>query len=115
MRERIEKIVIETLKELNEELEKDELENPTLKTRLYGGVGALDSLALVSFIADLEDRISDEFEKDLVLADEKAMSAKTSPFRSVESLVLYVESLLGVWNGSYKTWGARKQTNQISR
>ena len=54
----------------------------------------MDSLALVSFIADLEDKISDEFEKDIVLADEKAMSAKTSPFRNIESLTSYIKSLL---------------------
>ena len=33
----------------------------------------LDSLALVSLINDLEDRVSDEFYKDIILADEKAV------------------------------------------
>ena len=94
MQEKIEKIIIDTLKELNEELENDYFINPNSKTKLYGGNGAMDSLALVSFIADLEDKISDEFEKDIVLADEKAMSAKTSPFRNIESLTSYIKSLL---------------------
>ena len=94
MQDKIEKIIIETLVELNEELENSSLENPDSKTKLYGANGAMDSLALVSFIADLEYKISDEFEKDIVLADEKAMSAKTSPFRNVESLTLYIKSLL---------------------
>jgi len=93
MVEKIEKIIYETLVELNEELENDNFENPTLKTKLYGTNG-MDSLALVSFITDLEERVSDEFEKDIVLADEKAMSAKTSPFRSVESLRDYIKNLL---------------------
>ena len=94
MQEKIEKIIIDTLKELNEELENEAFLNPNSKTKLYGGNGAMDSLALVSFIADLEDKISDEFEKDFVLADEKAMSAKTSPFRNIESLTSYIKSLL---------------------
>ena len=94
MQEKIEKIIIDTLKELNEELENDSFINPNFKTKLYGANGAMDSLALVSFIADLEDKISDEFEKDIVLADEKAMSAKTSPFRNIESLTSYIKSLL---------------------
>lgn len=93
MVEKIEKIIYETLVELNEELENDNFENPTLKTKLYGTNG-MDSLALVSFITDLEERVSDEFEKDIVLADEKAMSAKSSPFRSVESLRDYIKNLL---------------------
>ena len=94
MQDKIEKIIIETLVELNEELENSSLENPDSKTKLYGANGGLDSLALVSFITDLEEKISDEFEKEIVLADEKAMSAKTSPFRNVESLTLYIKSLL---------------------
>lgn len=94
MQEKIEKIIIDTLKELNEELENEAFLNPNSKTKLYGGNGAMDSLALVSFIADLEDKISDEFEKDIILADEKAMSAKTSPFRNIESLTSYIKSLL---------------------
>ena len=94
MQEKIEKIIIDTLKDLNEELENEAFLNPNSKTKLYGGNGAMDSLALVSFIADLEDKISDEFEKDIVLADEKAMSAKTSPFRNIESLTSYIKSLL---------------------
>ena len=94
MQEKIEKIIIDTLKELNEELENEYFINPNSKTKLYGGNGAMDSLALVSFIADLEDKISDEFEKDIILADEKAMSQRTSPFRSVETLTNYIQKLL---------------------
>ena len=54
----------------------------------------MDSLALVSLITDLEEKISDEFDEDIVLADEKAMSQRTSPFRTVESLTEYISKLL---------------------
>lgn len=94
MKNKIEKIIIEALKEINEELENEVLENPTHETNLYGVNGALDSLALVSLITDLEEKISDEFDKDIILADEKAMSQRTSPFRNVESLTSYIQKLL---------------------
>jgi len=94
MQQKIEKIIIETLNEINKELENENLNNPTSETKLYGGSGALDSLALVSLITDLEERISDEFEKDIILADEKAMSQRTSPFRNVETLTNYIQKLL---------------------
>ena len=94
MQNKIEKVIIDSLIELNDELENSELNNPTKDTKLYGGNGALDSLALVSFITDLEERISDEFEKDIVLADEKAMSQRTSPFRNVEALTIYIQKLI---------------------
>lgn len=94
MQQTIEKVILEALEEINEELENENLNNPTSETKLYGGSGALDSLALVSFITDLEERISDEFDKDIVLADEKAMSQRTSPFRSIEALTNYIQILL---------------------
>lgn len=90
----IEKIICDTLVELNEELESRELENPTKGTSLYGEKGALDSLSLVTFITDLEERVSDQFDVDIILADEKAMSQRTSPFRNVESLTNYIQKLL---------------------
>lgn len=94
MKNKIEEIIIEVLTELNEELEKGALNNPTKDTKLYGGSGALDSLALVSLITDLEERVSDEFDNDIILADEKAMSQRTSPFRNVESLTIYIQKIL---------------------
>ena len=91
---KVDSIVIEAVIELNEELECEELESPTNKTKLFGGNGALNSLALVSLISDLEDRISEEFDKDIVLADEKAMSQRASPFRTVAALSDYIKKLL---------------------
>lgn len=94
MKQKIEQIIIKTLLELNEELENENLNFPTSDTKLYGGSGTLDSLALVSLVTDLEEKISDEFDKDIILADEKAMSQRTSPFRTVDSLTSYIENLL---------------------
>lgn len=91
---KITQIIIDCLQELSEELENPELKNPTESTRLYGAKGALDSLALVSFITDLEEMISDEFDIDIILADEKAMSQTSSPFRTVETLAIYIENLI---------------------
>src|SRR5688500_9257302 len=78
--------------------------NPTLKkpldlsargaTRLYGVEGALDSLSLVSLIVAVEQGIGDEFGTTVPLADERAMSAKNSPFRSVDTLADYAHGLL---------------------
>lgn len=94
MQERVENLIIESLKELNEELENEALNNPTKETKLYGIDGVLDSLALVTLITDLEEKISDKFDKEITLADEKAMSQRNSPFRSVESLTNYISKLL---------------------
>lgn len=94
MKNKIEQIIIEILTELNEELEKQPLNNPTRDTKLYGENGSLDSLALVTLITDLEAKISEEFDSEIIIADEKAMSQTTSPFRSIGTLAVYIEGLL---------------------
>ncbi|WP_199911737.1 hypothetical protein [Dongshaea marina] len=63
-------------------------------TALFGGKGFLDSIGVVMLLTELEERISEDFEVDLTLADEKAMSQRTSPFRSVGTLSKYIEELL---------------------
>jgi acyl carrier protein len=60
------------------------------QTKLFGGDGVLDSLGLVSFIVSLEEAIEDEFNISIVLADEKAMSRRTSPFARINALVDYI-------------------------
>jgi len=61
---------------------------------IFGPGGALDSLGLVNFLADLEYRIDQEFDREVVLASEKAMSRKRSPFRDVDALTEYLMELL---------------------
>lgn len=64
-------------------------------TSLIGKQAVLDSLALVTLIVDLEQRIEEEHDLVLTLADDRAMSQKHSPFRTVGALTAYIEELLG--------------------
>ncbi|MGB0409040.1 MAG: hypothetical protein ACPG3X_06380 [Opitutales bacterium] len=82
----IETLVIEVAQMLAEDFELEGLSTPTGDSPLYGSGGPLDSMALVNLIADVEVAVSEKFGASIVLADEKAMSAKNSPFRSVASL-----------------------------
>lgn len=94
MKSKISHLVIQAISDLNTELQVDELNSVTAETRLYGSKSALDSIALVTLIADIEDKVSSEFGKDIVLADERAMSQRLSPFGRVGTLVDYIEQLL---------------------
>ena len=60
------------------------------ETRLFGDGGALDSLALVGLIVAVEELLYDELDLEVTLADEKAMSQRVSPFRSISTLAEYV-------------------------
>lgn len=94
MQEKIQNIIIQALKNLAQELESPELENANLQTKIYGSEGNLDSLALVSFITDIEEMVDSEFNVNITLADEKAMSSRNSPFKNVETLAQYIQNLL---------------------
>src|SRR5690606_31927544 len=84
--EEIESVILAAVHELAEDLGKPELQVADADTGLFGPGGALDSLALVHLIADLESRVTEEFGQDVVIADERAMSRSRSPFRTVATL-----------------------------
>jgi acyl carrier protein len=74
----------------------DSRPNPTQlgdDTRLIGRKGVLDSMGLVTLIVDVEQRLEEEHDVVIVIADERAMSQKHSPFRSIGSLADYILQL----------------------
>lgn len=82
----IEALVIKTVRLLADDFDLNALKEVNSETPLFGDSGALDSMALVNLIADIEDVVMDELGHSITLADEKAMSAKRSPFSDVKAL-----------------------------
>lgn len=72
----------------------DTLRDATEGEVVFGPGSSLDSMGLVSFLADLEFRLAEEFGRELVLASEQAMSRSRSPFRTVTALTEYIHELL---------------------
>lgn len=64
------------------------------ETQLFGPGAALDSLALVSLIVDVETGVSDTFGREVSLTDDTAMSREESPFASVAALSKYIMEML---------------------
>lgn len=87
----IETLVIRSVQSVADELGKTLTAD--INTEIYGS-GDFDSIALVSLIADLEDQLSELTGRDLILATERAMSRRNSPFKDVSSLVAYVSELM---------------------
>jgi len=73
-----------------------DLENDKINfdTTIYGNDSRLDSLGLINLIVAVEQNIEDEFDVSITIADERAMSQKYSPFRTIGSLADYIEVLL---------------------
>jgi len=62
---------------------------------LLGPAGAVDSLGLVRLVMIVERQVEDDFGVPVSLTDEKAMSQRNSPFRSVGALIEYIAAQLG--------------------
>lgn len=63
-------------------------------TRLIGSQGVLTSLELVTFLVNIEQKLSDDCDIDVTIANERAMSQEKSPFRTIGSLADYVTMLV---------------------
>lgn len=91
MKEKIEEIVFEALKINTEDLDIGEINYNTL---LLSEGSVIDSMTIVSIVVDLESKLSEAFEREISLSDEKAMSRELSPFSNVKNLIEYISELL---------------------
>lgn len=89
---------IETLKRdivllLNNFIEENQIEVSDKldeDSRLIGSASVFDSMELVSFIVDVEEFLEENYNLELQLASEKAMSRRNSPFISAKALSEYI-------------------------
>lgn len=86
MREETFSLVKAAIEELNEELDYDTLRGVTEETPIYGGDDGIDSLSLVALVVGLEREVEKAFGKRILLADQKAVSMRHSPYRTAGSL-----------------------------
>ena len=90
----IENLIITSVKEINEQLPQEQQLGQSTKTVLFGKDGKLDSLGLVTLLVIIEQNIEDEFDVSITIADERAMSQKHSPFRTIGTLADYIDMFL---------------------
>jgi len=94
MQERLEDLVMECIREHLEASGSGAAVSVARGSALLGRDGLLDSIGLVTVIVSIEQRIEGEFGKHVTLADERAFSQRSSPFRTVGSLAEYAAGLL---------------------
>ncbi|MDP7194614.1 MAG: acyl carrier protein, partial [SAR202 cluster bacterium] len=92
--ERIKQVIINSISDVNLNLPKENQLGASTDTVLFGRDGKLDSLELVNLIVSVEQNIEDEFHINVAIADDRALSQKYSPFRTIGSLVEYIDILL---------------------
>jgi len=86
-------VIFEVLNNLNLERDPENQVPVGIDTVLFGGTSLLDSLALVSVIADVEMGISDFVGEPVTLMDDRALNQERSPFTNVRSLCDYILQL----------------------
>lgn len=93
--EDISTLILDVLRDLDQQgvVELDGIE-PEPSTPLFGEAGVLDSVGLVSLVVAVEERLADELGIDVALADERALSQRNSPYRTVASLAAYAADLV---------------------
>ena len=94
MKEKIQQSIYNSIDSLNAQLPNEGHIEKSNNTALFGSGSKLDSLGLINLIVTVEQNIEDEFDVTITLADEKAMSQKHSPFRTIGSLIDYTQILL---------------------
>ena len=94
MSQELESLIVGTLRELNEQERLVPEDHFGTDTPLFGRDGILDSVGLVSLVVAVEQAIEDRWGVSVSLADEKALSQRQSPYRTVGSLAQYAGQLI---------------------
>jgi D-alanine--poly(phosphoribitol) ligase subunit 2 len=85
-------IIFVAIDKINEMRSEGEMLNKSLQTNILGN---LDSLALVNFIVALEGELERTQSGSVLLMKGFDMPLESSPFKSVETLLTYIQESLG--------------------
>lgn len=93
-RDRAIKVIYSAFDEINSEKGPEGKLVESEDTNLMGPGASLDSFELVVLVLSVESKVAYEFDVVVTLADEKAMSQRSSPFRTVATLANYIVHLI---------------------
>ncbi|HUU46552.1 MAG TPA: acyl carrier protein [Acidobacteriota bacterium] len=93
-KDKIVQAIYAVVEETNAELPEAEHLAKSPDTVLFGEAGKLDSMGLVNFVVAAEQRIQEDFGVVVSLSDDRALSQRNSPFRTLGTLIEYVGTLL---------------------
>ena len=82
MKQKVEEIVFSIIVSNTEDLNIGIINSDTL---LLSEGSNIDSMTIVSIVVDLESKLSNVFQKEISLSDEKAMTREKSPFMNFEN------------------------------
>ena len=94
--EKITSSVYRALDEINLQLDDREKIEKSIDAVLFDTSGGLTSLVLVHFIVEVEQRIADDCGESINLMGDTDLSGDSNPFKTVGSVVNYIDGLLKI-------------------
>ena len=94
MKKRILNVIYSSLDQVNQDGDLESVLEKSPETLLMGHGSKLDSLGLVNVVVSVEENINENFNIEISLADERAMTQEESPFGNVNALAEYIEILI---------------------
>ena len=94
MNQKIESILAAAIKEQDQYLDQPVDLSDGDCALLYTDDGPLDSLSLMTIIADVEKRLLEVFGKKVQLANERDLSTQDSPFRTFGQMIYFIKTRL---------------------
>jgi acyl carrier protein len=94
MKDDVQSLILDVVDEVREQQQMDLDTVVGSDTKLFGEGGLFDSMGLVSLVVAVEQAIAERLGQSVQLADEKALSQRSSPYRTVASLAAYAAAQL---------------------
>jgi len=92
MRQEVLDVIYESIDQVNKSLIGNKIEKKL--DSLIFGQGKIDSMAFVTFVISVEERVNSRFGVSVDLAGESTLMEDVNPFRSIKTLTCYIEKLL---------------------
>ncbi len=93
-KEKILQVVFSAIDEINQNACKEDPLEKSTDMVLFGSSGKIDSLAFMTFIISVEEKIEKVFNLPIILTSEGALSQEDNPFETVGELVDYIDVCL---------------------
>ncbi|MFC1485184.1 acyl carrier protein [bacterium] len=94
MKSEIIKVIYQSIDDIKDSVPNAKDITKSKDTALFGNDSFLDSLGLVTLVVSVEQNLQEKLGLSITLADEKAMSQKVSPFKTIETLAEYIMKLI---------------------
>tara|TARA_B100000579_G_scaffold238235_1_gene195351 strand:- start:3425 stop:3709 length:285 start_codon:yes stop_codon:yes gene_type:complete len=94
MDEKIEKIIFNTIDNINSDLGVN-IEK-SIESDIIGGESPLDSLGVISFLMELESNVETSLDVDITLVNDDVLSEDNNPLKNVGTIIDHLKKIIKI-------------------